>query len=405
MIMTAKEILNQAKSMQAELVKLRRALHQSAEVGFALSKTFEIVERELVAMGYAPEKCGKAGLVATLQGKKSGKTVLLRADMDGLPIKEQSGLPFAAKNGNMHACGHDMHTAMLLGAARILKSREKELVGAVRLMFQPAEELLQGATDMIQNGVLEPKIDATFMLHILAGTELPKGSVVVSSGGVSAPAVDFFTISLQGKGCHGAAPHEGVDPLTAAARVVLGLEQIVSRGLPAGTPAVLTVGALQAGTSANVIPDKAEIKGTLRCFDEQTRAFIKKRLAEIAKGVGGAFRVKVKVRFDSGAPALVNDEELSKYGLECAKSLFDADMVYASGQFASESGRQIGGSEDFAYVAEKVPSLMIGISAGTAKQGCLYPLHHPKAVFDEDILCLGSALYASLAYHYATKTY
>ena len=396
--MTAKEILKQAKDMQTELVKLRRELHKNAEVGFELPKTLEIVKRELENMGYQPEKCGKAGLTATLSGKRQGKTVLLRADMDALPIREESGVSFAAKNGNMHACGHDMHTTMLLCAARLLKMYEKELCGSVRFMFQPAEELLQGAADMIANGLLAPKPDAALMLHILAGTELPTGTVVVSSAGASAPAVDFFSIYIKGKGCHGASPADGVDSLTVAARIVVGLEEILAREIPTEEPAVLTVGVLQAGKVANVIPDRAEIKGTLRCFEEKTRRFLKKRLEEIAKGIGGAFRAVVKVEFDSGAPALVNDESLSLSGLAAAKALFNADMVYASEELTQGKGRKIGGSEDFAYVAEKVPSLMMGISAGTAKQGCQYPLHHPKAVFDEEVLCLGGALYAYTAW-------
>ena len=397
--MIASEILKQAKDMQAELVKLRRELHENAEVGFALPKTQEIVKRELKNMGYKPKTCGKAGLVAFTLGKKQGKTVLLRADMDALPIREESGLPFAAKNGNMHACGHDMHTAMLLGAAKLLKSIEKELSGRVKFMFQPAEELLQGAADMIKNGVLsDPKPDMALMLHVLAGTKLPTGTVVVSSAGASAPAVDFFSIYIKGKGCHGASPADGVDALTVAARIVLGLEEILAREISAGEPAVLTVGVLQAGSAANVIADVAEIKGTLRCFDEKVRENMKKRLTEIAKGVGGAFRASIKVEFDSGAPALVNNEGLCKSGLAAAKALFNADMVYASEELKCGKSRKIGGSEDFAYVAEKVPSLMMGISAGTAKNGCKYPLHHPKAVFNEDILCLGSALYTYTAW-------
>ena len=396
--MIANEILKQAKAMQAELVKLRRELHENAEVGFALPKTLKIVERELQKLDYEPKKCGKAGL-AVVFGEKQGKTVLLRADMDALPIREESGLPFAAKNGNMHVCGHDMHTAMLLGAAKLLKKFEKELCGRVKLMFQPAEELLQGAADMLKNGVLSaPKPDMALMLHVLAGTELPSGTVVVSSAGASAPAVDFFSIYIKGKGCHGASPADGVDALAVAARVVLGLEEILAREIATGEPAVLTVGVLQAGSAANVIADSAEIKGTLRCFDEKVRVYMKKRLTEIAKGVGGAFRAHIKVEFDSGAPALVNDEGLSKSGLAAAKALFNADMVYLSEKLAQGKARRIGGSEDFAYVAEKVPSLMMGISAGTAKNGCKYPLHHPKATFDEDILCLGSALYAYTAW-------
>ncbi len=397
--MIASKILKQAKAVQTELVKLRRELHENAEVGFELPKTLKIVERELKRLGYAPKKCGKAGLVADIFGERSGKTVLLRADMDALPIREESGVPFAAKNGNMHACGHDMHTAMLLGAAKLLKAVEKELCGNVRFMFQPAEETLEGAADMLENGVLSnPKPDRALMLHILAGTELPMGTVVVSSAGASAPAVDFFSIYIQGKGCHGASPADGVDALTVAARVVLGLEEILAREISAGEPAVLTIGVLQAGNAANVIPDSAEIKGTLRCFDEKIRANMKKRLREIAEGVGGAFRATIEVKIDSGAPALLNDEGLSLSGLTAAKTLFNADMVYSSGELSRGKVRKIGGSEDFSYVAEKVPSLMMGISVGTAKNGCKYPLHHPKAVFDEDILCLGSALYTYTAW-------
>ena len=310
--MTPETLLQEAEALRDQLVSSRRTLHQNAETGFALDRTLSFVKRELTAMGYQPADCGRAGVVALAGGKKPGKVFLLRADMDALPIQEESGVDFACQTGSMHACGHDMHTAMLLGAARLLKEHEDEIPGTVKLMFQPSEETFEGSSDMIQAGLLEnPKVDAALMIHVMAAMPFQPGTVIVSAPGVSAPAADYFEIKVQGKGCHGSMPNTGIDPLSAAAHILLSLQEIHARELAMGERAVLTIGTLHAGTAANAIPDTAVMGGSLRTFDEETRSFIKQRLTEITQGVAGTFRAEASVTFGSGCPTLVNDKDLS----------------------------------------------------------------------------------------------
>lgn len=240
--MKAKELIREAAEMKAELIERRKYLHSHAETGFALDETLAYVRSELEGMGYAPEPCGRAGLVALAGGKNPGRVFLLRADMDALPIAEQSGVDFASKNGNMHACGHDMHTAMLLGAAKLLKMHEDELAGTVKLMFQPAEEIFEGSADMIRAGVLEaPHVDAAMMIHVMAGMPLAPGTVIVSDPGIGAPAADVFEIRVRGRGCHGSMPEKGIDPVTAAAHIIIALQEIRARELSMGDHAVLTI--------------------------------------------------------------------------------------------------------------------------------------------------------------------
>ncbi len=388
-------LLKQSKEIEEEIVALRRKLHQNAEVGFALDKTLEIVRDCLTEMGYEPQRCGRAGLIARVgQGEK---VFLLRADMDGLPVREESGEPFSSKNGSMHACGHDMHTAMLLGAAKLLKMHEKELGGQVKLLFQPAEELLEGAKDVLESGALEnPKPQGAMMIHVMTSVELPVGAAVVASG-TSAPAADFFTITVKGKGCHGSAPWNGVDALTASARIALGLEEISARELSVSQPAVLTVGSLNAGNAANVIADEGVLKGTLRSFDEGTRLRVKKRLEEVSRGAGTAFRVKVKVKYGGGCPTLVNDEGLTRLAEETAKKLLQKEWVFNSATLGGSTKRDSGGSEDFAYISQEIPSVMVALAAGEKGEGYEYPLHHPRVCFDERALACGAALYAGVA--------
>ena len=398
--MTKEQILQEAKALQEEIKSHRLWLHTHAETGFDLTETKPYVKSTLTEMGYTVQECGKAGLVTTV-GKPGGKVLLLRADMDALPIAEEADVDFACKNGRMHACGHDMHTAMLLGAAKILKAHESELGGTVKLMFQPAEEIFEGSKDMIASGVLEnPRPDAALMIHVAAGMPLPAGTVVVSAPGVSAPAADYFTIRVHGKGCHGSAPQNGIDPLTAAAHILIALQEIHARELSASDEAVLTIGTFHAGEAGNVIPDTATMGGTIRTYDEKTRAYLKERMTAIAQSIAEAFRASAEVSFGSGCPTLVNDKDLSEKVTGYLKGLLGASHAFTTAELNGGKPARGGGSEDFAYVSHEVPSLMLALAAGEPSKGYPYPQHHPKVKFDESVLSTGAAVFVDCAIQY-----
>ena len=398
--MTKEQILREAKALQEEIKSHRLWLHTHAETGFDLAETKPYVKSALTEMGYTVQECGKAGLVTTV-GKPGGKVLLLRADMDALPIAEEADVDFACKNGRMHACGHDMHTAMLLGAAKILKAHESELGGTVKLMFQPAEEIFEGSKDMIASGVLEnPRPDAALMIHVAAGMPLPAGTVVVSAPGVSAPAADYFTIRVHGKGCHGSAPQNGIDPLTAAAHILIALQEIHARELSASDEAVLTIGTFHAGEAGNVIPDTATMGGTIRTYDEKTRAYLKERMTAIAQSIAEAFRASAEVSFGSGCPTLVNDKDLSEKVTGYLKDLLGANRAFTTAELSGGKPARGGGSEDFAYVSHEVPSLMLALAAGEPSKGYPYPQHHPKVKFDESVLSTGAAVFVDCAIQY-----
>ena len=394
-------ILDEAKEYLDTMIANRRYLHTHAETGFDLNDTIAYVKKQLTEMGYEPKECGKCGLVATIGGKERGKTFLLRADMDALPIKEEADIDFPSTNGCMHACGHDMHTAMLLGAARILKNHEEEIAGTVKLMFQAAEEIFEGAEDMMENGLLnDPKVDAAFMIHVMAGMPFPAGTVIVSAPGISAPAADCFEITIKGKGCHGSMPHTGVDPLNAAAHILIALQEINARELSMNSRAVLTIGMLNGGAAPNVIPDEVTMGGSIRTFDETTRETVKSRVKEISEGIAKTFRAEASLVFTSGCPTLRNDTILSESAYRYAKELLGNENVYDAKQLQAMSGgggSDSAGSEDFAHVSQKVPSVMVALAAGQPENGYRYPQHHPKVKFDESALSNGSAVYAYVA--------
>ena len=401
--MNAEQFLQEALEIEKEIIKDRRFLHAHAETGFDLTETLSYVKKRLAQMGYNPVDCGRAGVWVTVGGNSGNRqgdsekerVFLLRADMDALPVTEEADVEFACQNGCMHACGHDMHTAMLLGAASLLKMHEKELKGTVKLMFQPAEEILEGSADMIDSGVLQaPEVDAAMMIHVMTAVPIPAGTVIVSSPGVSAPAADFFTIRVQGKGCHGSTPQQGIDALTAAAHILIALQEISARELGSGDEAVLAIGSLQAGTAANVIADSAVMQGTCRAFEETVREKIKTRLTEIAQGVAAAFRAEAEVVFDSGCPTLVNDRELSEKVASYTKELLGNSKAFTTQAFSGGKPARNGGSEDFACVSHKVPSVMLALAAGEPEKGYVNPLHHPQTRFDESVLAPGSAVYA-----------
>ncbi len=397
--MNFENLMREARAMEEDMIKARRTLHGFAETGFDLMRTRAYVKEELQEAGLKPSDCGKAGVVA-LVGNGTGKTFLLRADMDALPVKEEAGEPFSAKNGNMHACGHDLHTAMLLGAAKLLKAHEGEIRGKVKLMFEPAEELLEGAKNMIASGILEdPVPEAALMIHVMTGVPLPVGTVVVCAPGISAPAVDFFTVEIRGKGCHGAMPNTGIDPVNVGAHIVLALQEIHARELSMGERAALTIGSFHTGDAANVIPDTVVLTGSLRAFEDETRELLKRRLQEIAEYTAQAFRAEAFVSFTGGCPALYNDPDLSVCAEAYLGDLLGKDRVLSA---AKLNGSSIGlsgtaGSEDFAYVSQKIPSLMLALGAGEPQEGYRYPLHHPKAKFHENAIVCGAAVFAYTA--------
>ena len=400
--MITNNILQEAAAYQEQLVQTRRYLHSHPETGFDLKNTPEYVRKELIAMGYEPVMCGKSGIIALAGKKKSGKVFLIRGDMDALPIKEESDVPFSSDNGKMHACGHDMHTTMMLGAARLLKSHEYEIEGTVKLMFQPAEEIFEGSDDMINAGVLNsPDVDAAMMIHVMAGLPIPAGTVISCDGGVSAPAADYFYIDIQGKGCHGSMPNNGVDPVTIAAHIITGLSEINSRELGLSDDAVITIGTINAGNAANVIPDTAHMSGTIRTYDEETRSYIKQRVSDIASNIASAYRGSASVTYGSGCPCLLNNPDLATCSAKYLNELLGPSRTFTAAQLNAMSGggkaSKSTGSEDFAYVSQKVPSIMFALAAGTPQDGYCYPQHHPKVKFDEAILSEGSAVYAYTA--------
>lgn len=395
-------LLQEALQIQDRIIADRRFLHAHAETGFDLNATLDYVCRRLEETGLNPQKCGRCGVVCTLG--RPGKTILLRADMDALPMQEESGLPFACESGSMHACGHDLHTAMLLGAAQLLKKHEAELSGTVKLMFQPAEELLLGARDMLESGILEdPRPDAAAMLHVMTGQPIPIGTLLIPPPGVSAPAAGTFTVHIQGKGAHGAMPHTGADPISAGAHMVIALQEINARELAPSDNAALTIGVFRAGSTANVIPDTALLRGSFRAFSDDTFQHIRRRIEEICCGTANLFRTEAKVSFNGSCPTLVNDEALCNDAAAFMMELLGSDRILDAAKMAAGPVSRSSGSEDFAAISHEIPSVMLALAAGHPKDGCIHPLHHPGAIFDERALPTGCAAYACIAMRWLEK--
>ena len=396
--MQADKLLAEAEALQPQLQKWRRTIHRNPEIGFDLPKTRALVKQALTEMGYQPQDCGKAGILALAGSKRPGKTILLRGDMDALPIFEESGEVFASEvPGRMHGCGHDMHTAMMLGAARLLKAHEDELEGTVKLEFQPAEEIFQGSPDMLAHGLLEdPHVDAAVMFHVLGGMPLPLGEVLVPGGGITMASCEQYHIVVHGKGGHGSMPENCIDPITAAAHIHIALQEINARELSQNDFGVLTTGRFAAGAASNVIPDTAEMWGTIRTTDPENKsgALIKQRMTEIAQGVAAAFRCTAEVTFSDFCPCMVVDETLSKDAFGYLSEMLGQGVMDMT---ALTGGKPGGGSEDFAFVSHEVPTVSLFLACGGPAQGCRYSQHHPKVRFDDSVLYKGSAAYGYVA--------
>ncbi len=384
-------VLDQARRLSGQLVAWRRHLHAHPELSGEEVQTAAFVAQHLREMGYQPRTgVGGHGVVADIEIDGPPK-VALRADMDALPITEQTQVPYAStRPGVMHACGHDAHTAMLLGAARILAEQRDALRHSVRLIFQPHEELFPGgAPAMIEAGALEG-IRAIFGIHIASA--LPTGTLGTRPGAFMA-AVNPLAITVRGKGGHAAMPEQCVDPIVTAAMLITALQTVVSRTIAISDPAVVSVTAIHGGSADNVIPEQVELIGTIRTFDPSIRQHVCDRVAELAQRVCEAHRASAEVRIDPGYPVLINDEKLTAGALEAAKG-----VGILPGRL--QTLPPIGGGEDFAYYCERVPGAFVFLGAANEAKHCSFPHHHPRFNIDEDALPTGAALHAKFALDY-----
>jgi len=381
------DIIKSAKRVEESIINWRRDLHQIPEIGLNLEQTSQYVIKQLEEMGIEYRKnIGVSGIVGLIKGDKPGRTIALRADMDALPIKEETGLPFASKNGNMHACGHDAHTAILLGAAKVLNENKDKIKGNVKLIFQPAEEGPGGAKPMIEDGALkEPKVDAIMGLHVGNLTENSKeGSIMVSYNNMMA-CLDRFKLKLIGKGCHGAYPETGVDPIAMAGYFISNVQSIISRELSPTDPAVVTIGKVNGGFAYNIIPDSVELEGTVRAVDQKVRENIAKRIEDFAKGISETMRGTYEYEYVFGYPPLVNDKEFTKDFIESAKKIIPEEDIV-------EMKKPAMGGEDMAYFLNEAPGTFFFMSTPRAVNGEYYPHHNSKFDINEEVLWKGAAL-------------
>ena len=376
------DFYSRALELNEDTIRHRRYLHRNAETGLEMPKACAYVRQQLEAYGLRPQPCGH-GVTAVIG--RGAPVLLLRADMDALPMPEFSGEPFACPTGEQaHACGHDFHAAMLLTAARMLKERESELRGTVKLMFQPAEETFEGSRDMIAHGILEaPAVDAALAFHVAPG-KIPLGLFMYNSGGVMMSSVDGFRIEITGKGGHGAYPNLAVDPLQIAVQIYLGLEALIAREADPAMNCVLTVGRLQGGSAANIIPDTAVMEGTLRTNDKASRELLARRIVEVMEGAAKTYGGTASLTWLSQVPPLQCDRSLTE---EMASYLRELPIPGNT----PVPDMQASASEDFAVLADRVPAALIYLSAGFLDGRGDYSAHNPKVRFNEDVCPAGAA--------------
>ncbi len=386
-----------------DLIETRRTLHRRPEVGLQLPQTQALIVRELRQMGLEA-RMGRSvsSVIAVIEGGKRrrdgtpGPTILLRGDMDGLPLHEDTGLEFASETGDtMHACGHDTHVAMLLGAAKLLLERRDELAGNVLLMFQPGEEGWHGARYMLEEGLLDgapTPVKAAFAIHI---TNEHRSGVVAIRPGPTYAAADTIRMTVRGRGGHASAPHEALDPVPVAAEIVLALQLLVTRTVSVFDPAVITIAHVTAGTRDNIIPEVALLEGTLRTLSEETRARLKDGIRRVAEGIASAHGASVELEIEQGYPVTVNDAGFAELVRTVATDLVGSDDVVVP-------DAPVMGAEDFSYVLQKVPGAMahLGGRPADVDPASAPQTHSNRVVFDEDAMAVGAALHAAVALRY-----
>ena len=384
------------KSLQEELVKTRRELHQIPEFGFDLPKTQAYVIRILEELEI-PYKCSSkdSGIIAEIKGEKPGKTVALRADMDALKIQEENDVDYKSiHDGFMHACGHDTHITMLLGAAKILNQHKEDLQGTVKLLFQTAEELAKGSQVMIEEGGMD-NVDAVFGQHIgsIMNKDIPSGKVIIVPGCCMA-SYDRFSIKVNGHGCHGSTPEKGIDPVNIASHIVIALQEIIAREVSAVKPAVITIGMIHGGVAYNAIPSIVEIEGTIRALEEPVRQHLAKRIKEISEQTAKTFGGAAEVEIDWGAPPVTNDNEMVELATNAAKEVVGETNV------VTEIPAPNMGGEDFAYYLQKAPGAFFFLSSSNPEKHTDIPHHNPHFNVDEDVLYKGSAMFVKIVEDY-----
>lgn len=389
--MTLPDFKREATELFDEMVTLRRDFHRHPELGFQEKRTSNIVAERLIDLGLEVQRgIGQTGVVGLLEGSKEGPTLLLRFDMDALPIQEESGAAYASiHEGVMHACGHDAHVAMGLSLAKIWSQYRDRLSGTLKFVFQPAEEGLGGAFAMIADGVLEqPKPDLAFAMHVWNASPLGKARVVA---GPCMASSSVFTLTIQGKGGHGAAPHLATDPVLAAAHIVAALQSIVSRNINPQDSVVVSIGQFSAGSTFNVIPDRAELKGTVRSYDEELHRRIYRRILEMATEMAKAFGCTASVETVAIVPAVVNAPEAAAVVHEAAARVLGTDKILQQRTMASE---------DMGFMLEEIPGCYFFVGSSNEENGLNFPHHHPKFDFDERAMISGVAIMSETVAHY-----
>ncbi|HMH48883.1 MAG TPA: M20 family metallopeptidase [Candidatus Acidoferrum sp.] len=394
--MDLNDIRAEAQRMLDETIQLRRRIHRHPELGLTLPHTQATVLEALDGFGLEVRTGQRTtSVVARLRGARPGPTILLRGDMDALPMPEDTGLPFASEvPGAMHACGHDGHTAMLVGASRLLARRRDALAGSVLFMFQPGEEGYHGARVMIEEGLLDGEDAPTgaFAMHV---THRRPAGVISAKGGPTAAAADTIQMIVRGQGGHASAPHDCLDPIPVACEIVQALQTMVTRRVHVFDPAVVTIAKIEAGTTRNVIPETATLLGTVRTVSESTRETVLAGVRRVAQGVAAAHGAEVDVEITRGYPPTVNDERFARFVLDTAREMLGPDG-------AQQASNPMMGAEDFSYVLQRVPGAMANL--GTRPDGGpAYPNHSNRMLLNESALATGVAMHAAVALRFLER--
>ncbi|MBJ21866.1 MAG: amidohydrolase [bacterium] len=380
-------MLEEAKHLHPRVVDLRRRIHEDPELGLETPATRTKILDDLADLDLGIALHAKtSGIVATLRGGRPGKRLLLRGDMDALPIPEETDLPFRSRHADrMHACGHDAHVAMLAGAARLLCARRDELAGEIVFMFQPGEESYGGAEIMLAEGM--PTVDAAFAMHV--APQIPTGMVGTKPGAIMA-SFDDFEIEVRGRGGHASMPHDCIDPIPIACEIVQALQSFVTRQIPATDPGVLTIAQFHAGTTNNVIADRVALSGTMRALSDKTRASMIEGVPRIAEGIARTHNAEARVEISGGYPVLVNDLDFESFARGVAGELLGEHTIIAL-------PTAIMGTEDFSYVLGRAPGVMLLLGVRPPGMENPAPCHSSQMMLDEEAMVLGTALHASVA--------